>query len=223
MGLPGTSPKTDCEHSLAMGCHMGADMELASRPPLERIAFRRLLPAMMVIALVLAFLAGVSWFIRSFILPPRIAILNPVSVATAPPTAVPPSTSAETSSDPSTALFDCSDRTCGGYHRRGRFRCGDHGLGAAWLQGSLPRPSPGPFRCRDHDGRSSSRLLAPCHSPGHGRRPERGGPVRQSITATAPSSGRSSVEEVLRGLPRGRRGPLREPWYGAHTARQNLI
>jgi cytoskeletal protein RodZ len=81
---------------------MGADMELASRPLLRRIAFQRLLPAMMMIALVLAFLAGVTWFIRSFILPPRYADPNPADVAAAPPAAVSPSTK-DTSPDPATA------------------------------------------------------------------------------------------------------------------------
>jgi cytoskeletal protein RodZ len=88
---------------------MGVDMELESNPLLERSVFQRLLFAMMVIALVLAFLAGVTWFIRSFILPPRVAIPSRVSVAAAPPApsmevvppAVPSSTSAETSSEPS--------------------------------------------------------------------------------------------------------------------------
>ena len=86
-------------------------MELESNPLLERSVLQRSLSATMVIALVLAFLAGVTWFIRSFILPPRAAIPSPVSVAAEPaepsvkvtPPAIPPPASADTSSEPSTA------------------------------------------------------------------------------------------------------------------------
>jgi hypothetical protein len=77
-------------------------MELEGSPLLERSVFQRLLAAVMVIALVLAFLAGVTWFIRSFIMPPRIAIPSPEDVAAAPPAAVLPS-ARETSSEPSMA------------------------------------------------------------------------------------------------------------------------
>src|SRR5262245_21852550 len=60
-------------------------MEIERNPLLERSVFRRLLSATMLIAVVLACLAGVTWYIRSFCLPPRIYIPSPVSVAAAPP------------------------------------------------------------------------------------------------------------------------------------------
>ena len=75
-------------------------LEVSAFP--ERSVFQRLLPATMVIALLLAFLAGVTWFIRAFILPPRVAIPSPVAVAAAPPADVSPS-ARETSSEPSMA------------------------------------------------------------------------------------------------------------------------
>jgi hypothetical protein len=52
-------------------------MEIERNPLLERSVFRRVLSATMVIAVVLACLAGVTWYIRSFILPPRISIPSP--------------------------------------------------------------------------------------------------------------------------------------------------
>ena len=49
-------------------------MELESNPLLKRSVSQRLLSAMMMIALVLACLAGITWFIRAFDLPPTIAV-----------------------------------------------------------------------------------------------------------------------------------------------------
>jgi hypothetical protein len=66
----------------------------------ERSISQRFRSAMMVMALVLvAVLAGFTWFIHAFILPPRYAGSNSADVAAAPPASVPPSTK-ETSPDP---------------------------------------------------------------------------------------------------------------------------
>lgn len=60
-------------------------MELEGNLILERKPARRLVSVVAVIVPVLAFLAGVTWFIRAFVSPPTIAIPNPIMLAAAPP------------------------------------------------------------------------------------------------------------------------------------------
>jgi len=76
-------------------------MELESNPLLERSAFRRVFSALIVIALVLACMAGVTWFIRAFDFAPTNTIPRLPSPTAAPPA---PSTEADPPSAPTQTL-----------------------------------------------------------------------------------------------------------------------
>ena len=76
-------------------------MELESNPLLERSAFRRVFSALIVIALVLACMVGVTWFIRAFDFAPTNTIPRLPSPTAAPPA---PSTEADPPSAPTQTL-----------------------------------------------------------------------------------------------------------------------